>query len=89
MTDAEREHAWGGSVHDALARTPSWAARPCTDHAEVARWHVTAIDLRPCGRYAKREAITATKATKIAVLGVLGALLTVRQLSGRKSAASS
>jgi hypothetical protein len=88
MTDAEGERAWG-SVHDALARTPGWAVRPCTDHAEVARWHFTAFDLRPCGRYAKREAITATKATEIAVLGVLGALLTVRQLSGRKSAASS
>ena len=71
-----------GSVHDTLARMPGWAVRPCKDPAEVARWHVTAIDLRPRGRCAKREAITATKATEIAVLGVLGALLTVRQLSG-------
>jgi hypothetical protein len=82
MTDAEREHAWG-SVHDALARTPGWAVRPCTDHAEVARWHVTAIDLRPRGRYAKREAITGTGATETVALGALGDLLTVPQRSGR------
>jgi hypothetical protein len=41
----------------------------------VALWHVTAIDLRPRGRYAKREAITATGATEIAALGSLVALL--------------
>jgi hypothetical protein len=56
-TDDEREGAWG-AVHDALARMPDWAVGPCTYHGEVALWHVTAIDLRPRGRYAKREAIT-------------------------------
>ena len=71
MTDAEREHAWG-SVHDALARMPGWAVGPCT-----------AVDLRPRGRYAKREAITATGATEIAALGALVQLLEGRQVSGR------
>jgi hypothetical protein len=62
---------------------PGWAVGPCTDHAEGARWHVTAVDLRPRGRYAKREAITATGATEIAALGALVALTEARQLSGR------
>ena len=81
-TDDERERAWG-AVHDTLAQIPGWAVGPCTYHAEVARWHVTAIDLRPRGRYAKREAITATGATEIAALGALVELLKARQLSGR------
>jgi hypothetical protein len=60
----DREHAWG-AVHDAIARMPGWSVGPCTYHGEVALWHVTAIDLRPRGRYAKREAITATGATEL------------------------
>ena len=80
MTDDERERAWG-AVHDALARMPGWAGGPCTYHAEVALWHVTAIDLRPRGRYAKREAITATGATESGALGALVALLQARHLS--------
>jgi hypothetical protein len=81
-TDDERERAWG-FVHDAIAQMPGWAVGPCTFHGEVALWHVTAIDLRPRGRYAKREAITATGMTEIAALGALVALLDARQLSGR------
>ena len=82
VTDDEREHAWG-VVHDALAGMPGWAVGPCTFHAEVAPWQVTVIDLRPRGRYAKREAITATGATEIDALGSLVELLEVRQVSGR------
>ena len=63
-TDDEREHAWG-YVHDALARMPGWAVGPCTYHGEVALWYIAAIDLRPHGRYAKREAIEATGPTEI------------------------
>jgi hypothetical protein len=59
VTDDERERAWG-AVHDAIAQMPGWAVGPCSYHAEVALWYVTAIDLRPRGRYARREAITAT-----------------------------
>ena len=81
-TDDEREHAWG-VVHDAIARMPGWAVGPCTYHAEVALWHVTAIDLRPRGRYAKREAITGTGPTEIEALGALVALLETRQVTGR------
>ena len=81
-TDDERERAWG-AVHDALARMPGWAVGPCTYHAEVALWHVNAIDLRPRGRYAKRETIQATGATEIDALGALVALLEARRLSGR------
>ncbi len=81
-TDDERERAWG-TVHDAIAQMPGWAVGPCTYHAEVASWHVTAIDLRPRGRYAKREAITGIGATEIAALDALAALLEARQLSGR------
>ena len=62
VTDDEREHAWG-VVHDAVVRMPGWSVGPCTYHGEVAPWHVTAVDLRPRGRYAKREAMTATRAT--------------------------
>jgi len=61
---------------------PSWAVGPCTYHGS-ALWHVTAVDLRPRGRYAKREAITATGATEIGALGALAALLEARQTSGR------
>jgi hypothetical protein len=81
-TDDERERAWG-AVHDAMARSPGWAVGPCTYHAEVALWHVTAIDLRPRARYAKREAITATGATEIAALRALVALLEARLMGGR------
>jgi hypothetical protein len=44
---------------------------------------VIAIDLRPRGRYAKREAIQATGATEIEALAALVMLLEARQLSGR------
>ena len=80
--DDDREHAWG-AVHDALARMPGWAVGPCTYPGDVALWHVTAIDLRPRGRYAKREAITATGATEIKALGALVALLEARQQRGQ------
>jgi hypothetical protein len=50
----------------------------------VALCHVSAIDIRPRGRYAKREATTAAGATEIAALGALGvALLEARQVSER------
>jgi hypothetical protein len=80
-TDDEREHAWG-AVHDALAQMPGWAVGPCTYHRDGALWHVAAIDLRPRGRYAKREAITGTGKTEIASLGALVALLEARQMGG-------
>jgi hypothetical protein len=35
---------------------PGWAVGPCTYHGDGALWHVTAIDLLPRGRHAKREA---------------------------------
>ena len=82
MTDVERERAWG-TVHDAVARMPGWAVGPCTYHGEVGLWYVAVIDLRPRGRYAKREAITATGATEIDALGALAELLEARQVSGR------
>ncbi|MDR3638407.1 MAG: hypothetical protein P4L84_31680, partial [Isosphaeraceae bacterium] len=64
VVEDEREHAWG-AVHDAMAWMPGWAVGPCTYHAEVGVWYVAVIDLRPRGRYAKREAIEATAATEI------------------------
>ena len=78
-TDDERERAWG-AVHDAIGLMPGWSVGPCTYHGDGALWHVTAVDLRPRGRYAKREAITATGATEIAALGTLVELLATRQL---------
>ena len=78
----ERERAWA-SVHDAIGRLPGWAIGPCVYHADDALWHVAAIDLRPRGRYAKREAIPATGMTEIAALGALVALLDARHTSGR------
>ena len=56
VTNDQRERAWGG-VHDAMAQMPGWAVGPCVYHGEVALWYVTAVDLRPRRRYAKREAI--------------------------------
>ena len=82
-TDDDREHAWG-AVHDAIGQMPRWAVGPCTYHAEVALWYVNTIDLRPRGRYAKREAIQAIGATEIAALGALVELLQTRQVSGRQ-----
>ena len=82
MTGDERERAWA-AVHDALARMPGWAVGPCVYHGDGGLWHVSAIDLRPRGRYARREAITATGATEIAALRALVALLDSRQVSGR------
>jgi hypothetical protein len=84
VTDDERERAWA-TVHDAMAQIPGWAVGPCTYHGEVALWHVAAIDLRPRGRYAKREAITATGATEIAALRALVALVEARQSDGTRS----
>ena len=81
-TDDDRERAWA-AVHDAIAQMPGWAVGPCTYHGEVALWHVTAVDLRPRGRYAKREAITATGETEITALRALAELLGARQISGR------
>ena len=81
-TDDEREHAWA-AVHDALVRMPGWAVGPCTYHGEVGFWYVAAIDLRRRGRYAKREAITATGATEIDALEALAALLEAEKISGR------
>jgi hypothetical protein len=78
----ERERAWG-AVHDAIAQMPGWAVGPSTYHGEVALWHVAAIDLRPRGRLAKREVITATGATEVGALDALAALLGARQISGR------
>jgi hypothetical protein len=82
MTDYDRERAWT-SVHDAIGRMPGWAVGPCVYHADDGLWHVAAIDLRPRGRYAKREAITATGATEIAALRALVALLEAGQIGGR------
>jgi len=82
MIDDERERAWA-SVHDAIARMPGWAIGPCTYHGDDALWHIAAVDLRPRGRHAKREAIPATGMTEIEALGALVALLEARQLSGR------
>ena len=77
VTNDEREHAWG-AVHDALAQMTGWAVGPCTYHGDGALWHITAVDLRPRGRYAKREAITATGATEIAALRALTEVLAGR-----------
>ena len=82
MTGDERERAWA-ALHDSIARMPGWAVGPCSYHGEVALWHVAAIDLRPRGRQAIREAITATGATEIAALEALTALLVARQIGGR------
>jgi len=82
VTEDVRERAWAG-VHDAIAQMPGWAVGPCVYHGDGALWHVTGIDLRPRGRYAKREAITATGATENAALRALAALLEPRQTSGR------
>jgi hypothetical protein len=78
----EREAAWA-AVHDAIAHLPGWAVGPCNYHGDGAHWHVAAIDLRPRGRQAIRETITATGATEIAALEALTALLVARQTSRR------
>ena len=83
VDDDGRERAWA-AVHDAVARMPGWVVSPCVYHrGEGERWHVAAMDLRPRGRQAKREAITATGATEVGALRALAALLEARQTSGR------
>jgi hypothetical protein len=74
VTDNARDRAWA-DVHDAMAQMPGWAVGPCVYHGDDALWHVTAVDLRPRGRQAKRETIEATGATEITALGVLVELL--------------
>jgi hypothetical protein len=74
MTDDERERAWT-AAHDAVAVMPGWVVGPCVHHGDDALWHVAAIDLRPRGRLAKREAIEATGTTEVAALGALVALI--------------
>jgi hypothetical protein len=74
VTDDARERSWA-AVHDAIAAMPGWAVGPATYHGEAASWHVAAIDLRPRGRRAKREAIEATGATEIIALDALTAFL--------------
>jgi hypothetical protein len=82
VTGEEWERVWA-AVHDALAQMPGWAVGPCVHHGDGGLWHVSAVDLRPRGRQAKREAITATGATEVGALGALVALLEARQISGR------
>ena len=82
VTDAAREGAWA-AVHDAIAKMPGWAVGPCAYHGEHASWHVSAIDLRPRGRQAKRETIEGTGTTEATALHALVALLDGRQTSGR------
>ena len=82
MTDDERERAWA-ALHDSIARMPGWAVGPSSYHGDDERWHVAAIDLRPRGRQAKREAITATEPTEVEALRALASLLVDRQISGR------
>ena len=82
VTDDERERAWA-ALHDATARMPGWAVGPSSYHGDDEHWHVAAIDLRPRGRQAIRESITATGATEIAALESLAALLEARQIGGR------
>lgn len=77
MTDAARERAWA-SLHDVISRMPGWAVGSCQYHADDALWHVSAVDLRPRGRQAKREAIEATGTTEVAALRALVALLEAR-----------
>ncbi|HEY5474187.1 MAG TPA: hypothetical protein VIK32_13480, partial [Candidatus Limnocylindrales bacterium] len=77
-----RERAWA-AIHDALAQLAGWAVGPCVYHGEEDLWHVTAVDLRPRGRYAKREAITGTGETEIAALGALVELMAARTVGGR------
>ena len=57
---------------------PGWAVGPCQYHGAEASWQVAAIDLRPRGRQAKREAIEASGATEVAALEALAALLDAR-----------
>jgi len=82
VTDEERERAWA-AVHDAMAQMPGWDVGPCVYHGDGALWHITAVDLRPRGRQAKREAITATGATEVGALEALAALLEARPIGGR------
>ena len=82
VTEDERERAWA-AVHDTLAQLAGWAVGPCVYHGDGDLWHVAAIDLRPRGRQAKREAITATGATEVGALEALAALLEALQTSGR------
>jgi len=82
MTDDARERAWV-HVHNVIAPMPGWAVGPATYHGEGESWHVVAIDLRPRGRQAIRESITATGTTEIAALEALTALLVARQISER------
>ena len=77
MDDDARERAWA-ALHDALARMPGWAVGQCIYHGDDASWHVAAVDLRPRGRLAKREAIEATGDTEAAALRSLAALLEAR-----------
>jgi hypothetical protein len=77
MEHDARERAWA-AVHELVARMPGWAVGPCQDHGDDGGWHVTAVDLRPRGRQARREAITATGPTEIAALAALAALLEAR-----------
>ena len=66
-----------------MGQMPGWAVGPCVYHGDGALWHITAVDLRPRGRQAKRETITATGATEIAALKALVALVEARQIGGR------
>lgn len=65
-----REQAWA-SVHLAVADMPGWAVGPCEFDAEAALWYVSAIDLRPQGWQATREALTGSGASEVEALRAL------------------
>jgi hypothetical protein len=57
---------------------PGWAVGGPASYHDDALWHVTAVDLRPRGRQAKREAIEATGATEVDAVRRLVELLETR-----------
>jgi hypothetical protein len=78
VTDEERGRVWA-ALHDAIAQMPGWAVGPCVYHGESALWQVVAVDLRPRGRQAKREAITAAGPTEVGALRAMAALIEARR----------
>jgi hypothetical protein len=79
VTDDEREREWA-ALHDAIAQMPGWAVGPCVYRGESALWQVAAVDLRPRGRQAKREALIATGLTEVGARRAMAALIEARRM---------
>jgi hypothetical protein len=77
----DREAAWD-RLHDALARLPGWSASTPQRDPLTGTWTATVVDLKPRGRGATRESLTAGGATEAEAVRRLAEIIEARISEG-------